>query len=75
VRPGTASLRAGVLRELTNAFAGVHAYARVRAFALVSSDWDTTKAQSTDSLNFQDNWDEDATDKDFIAQLRKELGK
>jgi hypothetical protein len=39
-------------------------------------DWDTrTDVQDPTSLNFQDNWDEDANDKDFIAQLRKELGK
>jgi len=39
------------------------------------ADWDKTKTQNPDSLDFQDNWDEDANDKDFVAQLRKELGK
>mmetsp|Transcript_6669 Transcript_6669/g.9752 ORF Transcript_6669/g.9752 Transcript_6669/m.9752 type:complete len:95 (+) Transcript_6669:63-347(+) len=38
-------------------------------------NWDKTKTQNPDSLDFQDNWDEDANDKDFVAQLRKELGK
>eukprot|EP00750_Incisomonas_marina_P005206 INCI1380.3.p1 GENE.INCI1380.3~~INCI1380.3.p1 ORF type:complete len:100 (+),score=33.59 INCI1380.3:154-453(+) len=37
--------------------------------------WDTAQAQKPDSLDFQDNWDEDANDKDFVAQLRKELSK
>mgnify|MGYP000061574675 CR=1 FL=1 len=41
---------------------------------MVFIDWDASQAQNPDTLDFQDNWDEDANDKNFVAQLRKELG-
>ena len=39
------------------------------------TDWDIRQARDPNTLDFQDNWDEDASDKSFVAQLRKELGK
>jgi hypothetical protein len=56
----------------------VVSHARATPFvvdAACCADWGIGDAQEPNSLNFQDNWDEDANDKDFIAQLRKELGK
>lgn len=68
-----ATASAAIYLELTlSLFVGVAAFPRL---CVSTPAWETAQAQKPDSLDFQDNWDEDANDKDFVAQLRKELSK